>query len=84
AMPDGRVLHRLSDFRSAMARTAMQNYLKEKSAMEKSAAELEALRRRYASGDHSVASEILKAERRIESDRKSLLDLSNQVVNMEQ
>ena len=84
AMPDGRVLHRLSDFRSAMARTAMQNYLKEKSAMEKSAAELEALRRRYASGDHSVASEILKAERSIESDRKSLLDLSNQVVNMEQ
>lgn len=83
ALPDGRVLHRLSDFRSNMARTAMQEYLKERETVVKSAADLEALRRRYAAGDRSVTPEILKAERRLESDRKSLLELSNQVVSME-
>lgn len=83
AMPDGRVLHRLSDFRSAMARKAMREYLNKVKAVDKAADDLDALRRRYAGGDRSVANEILNAERSLEADRKSLLDLSNQVVSME-
>ncbi|MBD5322941.1 MAG: hypothetical protein HDS01_09280 [Bacteroides sp.] len=83
ALPDGRVMHRLSDFRSAMARSAMQDYLRERKAVEAAAAELEAMRRRYAAGDRSVSGDILNAERRLEADRRTLVELSNQVVSME-
>lgn len=83
ALPDGRVLHRLSDFRSAMARSAMQSYLKEKSAVDEIRTSLSALRERYAGGDRSVASEILSMERSLESRMSGLRELSNQVVNSE-
>ncbi len=83
AMPDGRVLHRLSDFRSNMARKAMQNYLKEKASVQVFRDELEKMRRRYAQGDTSIGNDILKAERELESREASLRELSNQVVGSE-
>lgn len=83
AMPDGRVLHRLSDFRSNMARKAMQNYLKEKASVQAFRDELEKMRRRYAQGDTSIGNDILKAERELESREASLRELSNQVVGSE-
>lgn len=83
AMPDSRVLHRLSDFRSNMARNAMQNYLKEKASLKAFEDELEKMRRRYASGDTSVGSDILTAERELESRKAALRELSNQVVGSE-
>lgn len=83
ALPDGRVLHRLSDFRSAMARSAMQEYLREKKALEKAKDYLEELRRKYASGDKSLANEILQREEYIESKAADMRMLSNQVVNSE-
>ena len=77
------MLHRLSDFRSAMARSAMQEYLKEKKALEKAKDYLEELRRKYASGDKSIANEILQREEYIESKAADMRMLSNQVVNSE-
>ncbi len=83
ALPDGRVMHRLSDFRSAMARNLMKNYLKEREYADKAASTLEDMRRRYAAGDTSLAKEILGAEKSLETSRRNLLDLSNQVVSAE-
>lgn len=83
ALPDGRVMHRLSDFRSAMARNLMKNYLKEREYADKAAATLEDMRRRYAAGDTSLAKEILGAEKSLETSRRNLLDISNQVVSAE-
>lgn len=44
---------------------------------------LEDMRRRYAAGDTSLAKEILGAEKSLETSRRNLLDLSNQVVSAE-
>ena len=83
ALPDGRVMHRLSDFRSAMARNLMKNYLKEREYADKAAKTLEDMRRRYAAGETSLTTEILGAEKSLEASRANLLDLSNQVVSAE-
>lgn len=83
ALPDGRVLHRLSDFRSAMARDLMENYLRERENADKSAKALESMRRRYAAGETSLASDILDAEKLMEASRGNLIDLSNQVIGAE-
>lgn len=83
AMPDGRVLHRLSDFRSSMARSAMKDYLREQEAYKAAEKALEALRQRYAGGDRSVSNDILRQEKELEKQRKDLLQMSNQVVTAE-
>ncbi|MCI9172237.1 hypothetical protein [uncultured Duncaniella sp.] len=83
ALPDGRVVHRLSDFSSAMARTAMQNYLKEQKAIAEMQESLSQLRDRYAHGEKSVAREILRMEHDLEARKADLKHLSNQVVNSE-
>ena len=83
ALPDGRVMHRLSDFRSAMARDLMKSYLKEREYMAKAEATLAEMRGRYAAGDKSLANEILGAEKALEQTRANLLNYSNQVVSAE-
>ncbi|MDE6765207.1 MAG: hypothetical protein K2J52_02725, partial [Duncaniella sp.] len=65
-LPDGRVLHRISDFHAPMARTAMKNYLKEKAHADSLRSRLAAMRADYARGDHKQASEILRLEKSIE------------------
>ena len=84
ALPDGRVLHRLSDFRSSMARASMGRLLKARKEYEREVAELQSLRERYGRGDRSVASEILRRENRLEQSRADLLELSNEVSANEQ
>ncbi|MBD5332311.1 MAG: hypothetical protein HDR97_00975 [Bacteroides sp.] len=84
ALPDGRVLHRLSDFRSSMARASMGHLLKARKEYEREVAELQSLRERYGRGDRSVASEILRRENRLEQSRADLLELSNEVSANEQ
>ncbi|MDE6377111.1 MAG: hypothetical protein K2K72_00025, partial [Duncaniella sp.] len=84
ALPDGRVAHRLSDFRSSMARASMSRLLKARGEMEREATELQQLRERYAKGDKSLASEILRREKLLEQSRLELRELSNQVAVSEQ
>lgn len=84
ALPDGRVAHRLSDFRSSMAREAMSRLLKAREDMARETSELQALRERYGKGDRSVASEIRRRENRLEQARIDLRELSNQVAVSEQ
>ena len=84
AMPDGRVLHRLSDFRSSLARNAMQEYLKEKAALEKMAADLAKMRHDYATGNTSVGPNIIAFEDDYATRSAELINLSNQVVTLEQ
>lgn len=84
ALPDGRVVHRLSDFRSSLARNAMIRLLKAQTSFNTEVENLEKLRRRYANGDHTVAHEILRRERQLEHLRAELRELSNQVASNEQ
>lgn len=83
AMPDGRTLHRLSDFHSNMARQAMQKYLDEAKALRETEGRLEALRHDYAKGDKSVGEEIRSLENALPQRRAELRNLSNQVVTLE-
>ena len=66
-----------------MARSAMQEYLKEKKSLDNAREYLEELRRKYAKGDKSLAGEILQREEYVESKAADLRILSNQVVNAE-
>lgn len=83
ALPDGRIVRRLSDLRSNIARQAMNDY---QDALRKSKADekrLSALREAYARGDRSVSAEILRLEEAIELSRASLTELSNAVITAE-
>ena len=83
AMPDGRIMHRLSDFRSSMARASMTRLLKARAEADADAAALAELRQRYSRGDRSVGPEILRRERQLETTRAELRDLANQVAAAE-
>ncbi len=82
-LPDGRVLHRISDFHAPMARTAMKNYLKEKAHADSFRSRLAAMRADYARGDHKQASEILRLEKSIEQLSVTLRSLANEVITLE-
>lgn len=82
-LPDGRVLHRISDFHAPMARTAMKNYLKEKAHADSLRSRLAAMRADYARGDHKQASEILRLEKSIEQLSVTLRSLANEVITLE-
>ncbi|MCI9286236.1 MAG: hypothetical protein HFJ91_10735 [Muribaculaceae bacterium] len=83
ALPDGRIVHRLSDFHSNMARNAMQKYLEEKKSVAALAKNLSDMRARYGQGDTSLANDILNTEKELESRRAELVGLSNQVISLE-
>jgi len=83
ALPDGRIAHRLSDFRAPLARKAMEEYLDARRRLGSMQEELAGLRARYAKGDHSVSGAILSLEQKTEAMRASLTDLSNAVVTAE-
>lgn len=82
-LPDGRVLHRISDFHAPMARTAMKNYLKEKAHADSLRSRLAAMRADYARGDHKQASEILRLEKSIEQLSVTMRSLANEVITLE-
>ncbi|MDE6417908.1 MAG: hypothetical protein K2K49_01715 [Duncaniella sp.] len=83
ALPDGRIARRLSDFRTPLARKAMQEYLDARRTLDETNAELSRLRASYARGDRSASDRILALERRTEAMRASLTDLSNAVITAE-
>ena len=83
ALPDGRIVHRLSDFRSSMARASMGRLLKARAEADADAKALDELRQRYGRGDRTVGPEILRRERQLEATRAELRDLANQVASAE-
>lgn len=83
ALPDGRVVHRMSDFRTALARKAMQDYLQELAVIAVTRKNLEAMRRSYADGDKSRSSAILNEEQKLERLQSELVELRNRVVTSE-
>lgn len=83
SLPNGRVLRRLSDFNSNMARTAMQQYLEAVKSFEALKSQLADLRTQYAQGQTDLRQRILDMEREVETRRAELRTLSNQVVTLE-
>lgn len=81
ALPDGRVLRRMSDLGSPLARAAMKEYLEAGRKVDELEAKLSALRKQYGRGDHSHAEEIIALEDRLETMRAGLTELSNRVVS---
>ena len=84
ALPDGRIIRRLSDLRSSIARQAMQEYLDATKEIAETDKRLSGLRAAYAKGDRSHDEEIIQLEDRLDTLRSSLTDLSNHVVTSEE
>ena len=84
ALPDGRIIRRLSDLRSSIARQAMQEYLDATKEIAETDKRLSGLRAAYAKGDRSHDEEIIQLEDRLDALRSSLTDLSNHVVTSEE
>ncbi|MCM1522454.1 MAG: hypothetical protein NC039_07370 [Muribaculaceae bacterium] len=83
ALPDGRIVRRMADFRSSMARRAMKEYLDTQKEIDDINARVATLRRDYANGDRSQSETIIMLEDRLDTLRASLLELSNNVVTAE-
>ncbi|MCM1348985.1 MAG: hypothetical protein NC338_06185 [Firmicutes bacterium] len=83
AMPDGRVLHSLSDFTEPEASEMMEGYLQEIDDFTNRTEALKVLRRKYAAGDSSVADEIRNEEVELEQLRIQLRHLQNDVIKAE-
>lgn len=83
ALPDGRVITRVEQLSNSDARLAMRRYLDLQHSIDEDAAHLASLRERYAAGDMSVASEILRLEKRAIDDAVTLLHASNEVIQAE-
>lgn len=79
SLPGGRVCHSLDDFRSSAAREAMEDYLQAQAEMNTTQNELATLRARYAKGDRSVKSQILKMEDRLKQQREEAKRRANEV-----
>ncbi len=82
-LPDGRVLHRLSDFHSPMARKAMRSYLDELHETTLMKDRLASLRVDFAKGDRSQSGEILRLEKSLEKSSETLRGLANEVITLE-
>lgn len=83
ALPDGRVLHRLSDFSNRNAGASMRKYLSEMEDLKDLNKDLERLRNIYYNGDNSISQQILSSERLLEKKRDQLSKLKNEVINLE-
>lgn len=84
AFPDGHVARRMSDLRTPMSRAAMKELLEARAEIASVQTELSSLRSAYAKGDHGNSQRILDLERRLDTLRSSLTDLSNHVVTAEE
>lgn len=79
----GKIYTRLSDFTSHAARSAMVEYLGARLVLTRHLEQEEALRRRYAGGDRTVADRILASEAESARQRRSLLNLRNSAIRLE-
>ncbi|MCM1021136.1 MAG: CDC27 family protein [Muribaculum sp.] len=80
AMPGGKIYRYWDDFNSAKARNLMENYLDAVGKLKIDKRRLATLRKKYASGDTRVTSDILELEKDIEKDRSEIKRLSNEVI----
>lgn len=83
SLPDGRVYTSLGDFNNPDARDAMKTYLAKEKKLRQILADLQELRRKYASGDTSVSQVILQVEANLPSARRELLSLRNDAITLE-
>lgn len=83
AMPDGRILTRWSDFRSAQARRLMENYVDALAEYETDAEALDKLRIRYSRGEKTTAGRIRQLEKKLRASSEQLKNMSNRIVQAE-
>lgn len=83
SLGNGKVYTSLSQFRNAQARNSMKQCLDLEREMSMMKSKLDMLRKRYAQGDHSVASDILDLEKRVNAARKSIARLRNAAISQE-
>lgn len=83
SLPDGRVITRLDMFTEPEARELMGGLIAEREDLARRKANLIGLRRAYASGDKSVADEIIREETEIADMAQQLMHLQNDVIKAE-
>ncbi len=77
------VYTRLEQFRSPQARSAMTELMGAQAELDRALETLQQMRSRYAAGDRSLSSEILNAEQDIDSMRRRVSSLRNNVLRLE-
>jgi len=83
AMSNGKVYDTLDDFTNIQAKKEMAKYLKAKKELNTMQQRLDGLRTIFSHGDKSVRDEILDLEVSIEFARKTLADMKNKVIRLE-
>lgn len=83
ALPGGVIYTSLDDFHDSDARMTMRHYLDEKESIDGMKARLAGLRARYASGDRTVAGDILSVEQDLLDSSGRLKRLSNEIIRYE-
>ena len=83
-MPDGKVITRPEQLHSSDARMALEQYIDLKKSIDENKAMLAKLRRQFASGDTSVADEILHLEKQELDDAVTIKQVANEVIEAEQ
>lgn len=83
SLPGGVTYSKLTDFKSAAAREAMERYLHECAEVEKTRNELADLRRQYAAGDSGAGERIIALEKRLLNQSDETTRLANEVVRLE-
>ena len=83
ALPDGRILHRLSDFSNPKAAELMEHYLDKVDELHELISRLRQLRREYANGQTADSDEIRSLELQEHQLQTQLLRISNSVVEAE-
>lgn len=81
--PSGQVYTRWDQFRSPQARRLMETLEDARNSYKEDREALNALRAKYASGEHDTAQKILALERKTRTSREGLKRLSNQVITTE-
>lgn len=82
-IPGRGLITSVSNLHSPAARQAAKEYLSAVQNIDKSQARLDALRKDYAAGKRTAASEIKNLERRISGQRETLKSLRNQIIKAE-
>ncbi len=83
SLGNGRIYTQLDDFRSPIAREAMEDYLILEDEIRIDRIDLDNLRQQYAQGDPSCGPDILQLEEKIRANRHQLLDLRNRIITIE-
>ncbi|MDE6416222.1 MAG: hypothetical protein K2K68_04255 [Duncaniella sp.] len=83
SLPDGRVITSLQGLSNAAARKAMTEYVKAYNLLAANCRQLEQLRARYGSGDHSLSFRILSLEEEVDRQSRQLITLRNEAVRAE-